>query len=533
MRKQMPVRSIYKRAIACLAFAIGLAVPVLAHSETTLRVVMQSDLKILDPIWTTAYIVRNYGYMVYDTLFAMDANGDIKPQMVDSYSVSADNLTWTFTLRDGLLFHDGAPVTSDDCIASIKRWGAKDAVGQALMTFIKDMKATDAKTFTISLNASTGLMLQGLGKPSSNPAFIMPKRVAETPPSEQIRDYVGSGPFVFRSDEWKPGVKAIFVKFDKYKPRPEPVSGMAGGKVVKLDRVEWIVMSDQQTAVNALKAGEIDFMEQPQIDLLPEIAKSPDIKLVDGNPLGFQFAFRFNTLHKPFDNPKIRQALLYAFNQEDFMKATVGDSSYYKACKALFICGTPFASDEGMTDKLESNFKKARQLLKEAEYDGAPVVLLQSTDLAVLTNLAPVAKSLMEKIGMKVDMQSMDWQTVVARRTKKDAPDKGGWNAMLTSWVAADVLNPVGSAFVNASCDKAPFGWPCDPELEKLRSAFAHESDPVKQKAIAEAVQVRETEYPTYINVGQYYLPFAMRKNITGVISAPVTVFWNVEKTGG
>jgi peptide/nickel transport system substrate-binding protein len=213
-------RSAHRYAIACLAFLVGLAASAVANAETTLRAVMQSDLKILDPIWTTAYIVRNYGYMVYDTLFAMDANGDIKPQMVDTYSVSADNLTWTFTLRDGLLFHDGAPVTSEDCVASIKRWGARDTVGQTLMTFVKEMKGANDRTFTISLNAPTGLMLQGLGKPSSNPAFIMPKRVAETPPNEQIKEYIGSGPFVFKTEEWKPGVKAVFVKFDKYKPRP-------------------------------------------------------------------------------------------------------------------------------------------------------------------------------------------------------------------------------------------------------------------------------------------------------------------------
>jgi peptide/nickel transport system substrate-binding protein len=520
-------------ATAALAFALGLAAPNFAEADTTLRAVMQSDLKILDPIWTTAYIVRNYGYMVYDTLFAMDAEGQIKPQMVDTYSVSADNLTWTFTLRDGLLFHDGTAVTSDDCIASIKRWGARDAMGQALMSFVKEMNIVDAKTFTITLNAPTGLMLPALGKPSSNPAFIMPKRVAETPPNQQIKETIGSGPFIFKADEWKPGVKAVFVKFDKYKPRPEPASGMAGGKVVKLDRVEWIVMNDQQTAVNALKAGEIDFMEQPQIDLLPELTKSPDVKLFNGNVLGNQFALRFNTIQPPFDNPKIREALWYAFNQEDFLQAAIGDPHYYMTCKALFVCGTTFATEVGMTDKLESNFKKARELLKEAGYDGAPVVLLQSTDLGVLTNLAPVAKSLMEKAGLKVDMQSMDWQTVVARRTRKDPPDKGGWSAMMTSWVAADILNPVSSAFINASCEKAPFGWPCDAQLEKLRSDFAHESDPVKQKAIAEAVQSREVDYPTYINLGQWSQPFAMRKNIEGVLVAPVTIFWNVDKAGG
>jgi peptide/nickel transport system substrate-binding protein len=516
-----------------LSFTLGPLSATSAQAETTLRAVMQTDLKILDPIWTTAYIVRNYGYMVYDTLLAMDADGQIKPQMLESYSVSDDKLTWTFTLRDGLLFHDGAPVTSDDCIASIKRWGAKDAMGQALMSFVKDMNVVDAKSFTITLSQPTGLVLPALGKPSSNPAFIMPKRVAETPPGQQIKETIGSGPFVFKADEWRPGVKAVFVKFDKYKPRPEPASGLAGGKVVKLDRVEWIVMNDQQTAVNALKAGEVDFMETPQIDLLPELEKSPDVKLLNGNVLGNQFAFRFNTTQPPFDNAKVRAALWYAFNQEDFLQAAIGDPHYYAPCKAMFVCGTAFASEAGMTDKLESNFKKARELLKDAGYDGTPVVLLQSTDLGVLTNLAPVAKSLMEKAGMKVDMQSMDWQTVVARRTRRDPPDKGGWNAMLTSWAAADILNPVSSAFVNAACDKAPFGWPCDEQLTKLRADFARETDPAKQKAIVEALQTRETEYPTYIHLGQWSQPFAMRKTIEGVLVSPVTVFWNVSKSGG
>ena len=516
-----------------LTFALGAAAPVVAQAETVLHVVMQSDLKILDPIWTTAYIVRNYGYMVYDTLFAMDANGQIQPQMAEKYTVSDDKLTWTFTLRDGLLFHDGSAVTSDDCIASIKRWGAKDAMGQALMSFVKDMTPVDAKTFTITLKEPTGLMLQALGKPSSNPAFIMPKRVAETPPNTQIKETIGSGPFMFKADEWKPGVKEVFVKFDKYKPRAEPASGLAGGKVVKVDRVEWIVMNDAQTAVNALKAGEVDFLETPQLDLLPELQKDPNVKIFNGNVLGNQFAFRFNTIQPPFDNPKVRVAALYAFNQEDFLDAAIGNADYYKPCKAIFVCGTPFATDAGMTDKLDSNFKKARELLKDAGYDDKPVVLLQSTDLGVLTNLAPVAKSLLEKAGFKVDMQSMDWQTVVARRTRKDAPDKGGWSAMLTSWVAADILNPVSSAFTNASCDKAPFGWPCDAELEKLRHNFARESDSVKQKAIAVAVQEREAVFPTYIDLGQWSQPFAMRKTIDGVLTAPATVFWNVSKGGG
>jgi len=196
----------------------------------------------------------------------------------------------------------------------------------------------------------------------------------------------------------------------------------------------------------------------------------------------------------------------------------------------MFICGTPLETTKGMDGLLESNFVKARALLQEGGYDGTPIVLMQSTDLGVLTNLAPVAKSLMERAGFKVDMVSMDWQSVVARRAKKDPPTQGGWHAFLTSWVSADVLNPVMTAFLNSSCDKALFGWPCDAEMEQLRDQFARETDPAKQKAIAEAVQLRWAQNPPHVFLGQWYQPAAVRKNVEGMVVAPVTVFWNITK---
>jgi peptide/nickel transport system substrate-binding protein len=514
-------------ALAALAAVIGQALP--ADAQKTLRVVMHSDLKILDPIWTTAYIVRNHGYMVYDTLFATDEKGEIKPQMADTYKVSDDGLTHTITLRDGLLWHDNTPVTAEDCIASIRRWGAKDGMGQKLMSFVDTMTATDAKTITIKLKEKTGLVLSALGKPSSNVPFMMPKRVAETDPNKQIEEFIGSGPFVFKRDEWKPGDKTVYVKNTAYKPRSEPASGLAGGKVVNVDRVEWRAIADTQQAVNALFAGEIDLIEAPNHDLLPLIEKNKDVKLFAWNPLGNQYTFRPNHLAPPFDNPKVRQALWYAFNQKDFLDAVIGDPKYYKECKAYFICGTAFESAKGMDGLLESNFAKSQALLKEANYDGTPIVLMHSTDLQVLTNLAPVAKQLLEKGGFKVDMQSMDWQTLVARRTKKDAPSAGGWHAFLTSWVAADILNPVSAAYFNSACERALFGWPCDPEMEKLRDQFARETDPAKQKAIAEAVQVRGTQMTSHIPLGQWYLSGAHRNNVSGWLVSPAPVFWNIK----
>jgi peptide/nickel transport system substrate-binding protein len=516
--------------MAAASVAVLGAIP--AAAQTTIKAVMHSDVKILDPIWTTAYIQRNFGYMVWDTLFAMDEKFEVKPQMVDKYDVSADKLTWTFTLRDGLQWSNDTPVTSEDCIASIKRWAAKDSMGQKLLGSVAGFDVVDAKTFKMKMKEPYGLVLQSLGKPSSNVPFMMPKKTAETDPNTQIKveDVIGSGPFIFVANEWKPGEKVVYVKNPNYKPRSEPASGLAGGKVVKVDRVEWIWIPDPQTQIAAIQNGEIDMIEAPSHDLLPLLAKDKAIKLVDWNPLGNQYTFRFNQLFKPFDNPKIRHAVFVAFGQEEFLKATIGDPKYFKVCKAPFPCGTPLASEDGMKDVLNQNAAKAKELLKEAGYDGTPVVLMQSTDLPVLTNLAAVAKAQMEAAGLKVDMQSMDWQTLVGRRTKKDPPDKGGWNAFLTSWVAADILNPVMMGFMNSACDKAMFGWPCDEAIEKMRDAFAKESDPAKQKQIAIELQKYWVEHPTHINLGQWYQPVAQRTVLDGMMVAPVPVFWNLSK---
>jgi len=513
-----------------LALAAGLATA--ASAQTTLRVVNHSDLKVIDPIWTTAYIVRNHGYMIYDTLFALDSKLQIQPQMVDTWSVGDDKITYTFKLRDGLEWHDGQPVTSADVIPSIKRWAARDALGQLVMNIIQDMAAVDARTFRIVLKEPSTLLMMGLSKPSGLAPFIMPKRVAETDPFTQIADTTGSGPFIFKKDEWKPGDHTVYVKNPKYRPRAEPPSGLAGGKVAKVDRVEWLAISDQQTAINALVNGEIDMIETPQHDLYPLLIKDPNIELVTTNPLGLQYVFRYNVLHKPFDNPKVRQALFYAFNQQDFLTGVIGDAKYYKTCKAMFMCDTPFASTRGWDDKLESNMEKAKALLKEGGYDGTPVVLLGTTDLYVLNNLAPIAKSLMERAGMKVDMQQMDWSTLVSRRAKKDPPAQGGWSALLTATASVDIVNPLTNAFVNASCDGAWFGWACDPRLVELRAQFARSNDPAKQREIAEAIQLRVTEYPTHVFLGQWYQPIARRKTVSGNIESAVTVFWNVEKNG-
>jgi peptide/nickel transport system substrate-binding protein len=516
------------RVLAAALAAMLVTLP--AQAQTVLRAAMHSDLKIIDPIWTTALISSHHGYMVYDTLFARDANLEVKPQMVERWEVSDDRLTWTFILREGLEWHDGTPVTAEDCIASIRRWGARDSMGQKLVATIADMHPTDQRTFRMKLKEPYGLVLQALAKSGSNVPFMMPKRIAATDPNTQIQDATGSGPFIFVKDQWKAGEKAVYARNPKYKPRNEPASGLAGGKVAKVDRVEWIWIPETQTQINALINGEIDLVEIVAPDLLPLLAENPNVTLAVVNRAGRQYAMRFNTLHKPFDNPKIRAVALVALSQQEFLDANVGDAKWYRLCKSLFPCGSPLESTKGWDDKLTGNVAQARKMLQDAGYDGTPVVFLHQTDTSGHNNLATVGKAQLERAGFKVDLQAMDWQTLVSRRAKKEPLAQGGWSAFFTSWSATDVLDPAVAAFLNASCEKATFGWPCDEGLEKLRDQFARESDPAKQKAIAEQVQLYVLDFPTHVPLGQFTTPTAHRKSLTGLLTSPAIALWNIEK---
>lgn len=521
-----------RTAVALLAILVlvGLA-PAPAHPETVLKVVLHSALRVLDPILTTAYITRNHGYMIYDTLFAIDENFQVKPQMVKEWTVSPDKLTYTFRLRDGLKWHDGSPVTAEDCVASIKRWGERDSMGQKLMDYTKELTAVDPKTIRLVLKTAYGLVLDSLGKPSSNVPFMMPKRVAETPSSKAVSEYIGSGPFRFVQAEFQPGVKAVYVKNKDYVPRADRPSWASGGKVVKLDRVEWIAMPDHQTAVNALVNGEIDFMESPPHDLYPILQSAAGVKMHVINKLGLQGMLRFNHLQPPFNNPKIRLAVAYAINQEDYMKAWISDPKYRRTCFAMFVCNTPLATDAGSDGLLRGNLDRAKQLLKEAGYDGTTVVLMHPTDVYTINTYPVVTAQQLRKLGMNVEVQAMDWQTLVGRRAKQEPPAQGGWNMFHTNWVAQDVMNPIVNAGVNSRGPKGGwFGWPEDPQIEDLRDQFSREGDPAKQKKLAADIQKRAYEVGAYLPLGEYTGAAAYRDSLTNVLDGPAPFFWNIEK---
>jgi len=515
-----------------LAAAGLLATGTAMAQEKVLRVVPHSNLAILDPIWTTAYMSRNHGYMIYDTLFGTDEKGQIKPQMVESWNVSPDNRLWTFKLRKGLEFHDGKPVTGDDVIASLTRWGKRDAMGSALFQFVQRMDTPAPDTFRIFLGEACGFVLEALGKPSSNVPFIMPKRVADTDPFKQIEEHIGSGPFVFKRDEFKPGDKAVYVKNAKYVPRSEPPSGTTGGKNVYVDRVEWnLALRDAQAQVNALKKGEVDILEALGFDFFEQVSKDTDLQVPKWANVGLQYMARFNHLHKPFDNPKVRQAVMAAFAQEPFLRAQVGVKELYRTCYSMFYCGTPYGTTAGSDIQAKSNMKKAQDLLKASGYDGTPIVLMKPTDLASIQKLPDVAAQLLRQAGFKVDLQAMDWQTLVGRRAKKDAPTAGGWHMFLTAWQAHDIWSPIANPTMDTRGEKSGwFGWASDDKLIELRNQFMRATDEATKKKLADQVHARAFEVATHVALGEYSQPVAARKNISGFFVHNGNIYWNLRK---
>ncbi|QOZ08779.1 ABC transporter substrate-binding protein [Bradyrhizobium sp. CCBAU 51765] len=521
-----------KLALSVVALSTALASPVLAAGKT-ITAVMHSDLRIIDPIFTTAYITRDHGYMVYDTLVAPDSSFKIQPQMAD-WKISDDKLTYTFTLRDGLKWHDGAPVTAEDCVASLKRWAAVDGMGQKLMDFTASIEATDAKTITLKLKEPYGLVLDSIGKPSSRVAFMMPKRLAETPPDKQIPEQIGSGPFKFVASEFQPGVKAVYVKNTDYVPRKEPASWTSGGKVVKVDRVEWITMPDSQTAVNALQSGDIDFMENLPFDMLPVLESNKELTIEVSNKFGFQTLGRMNFLHPPFDNVKVRRAAFLAMNQKDVLDALVGNAKYQKICGAFFVCDTPLETDVGAETLIKGNgMAAAKKALAESGYDGTPIVIMAPGDVTTLKAQPIVAAQLLREAGFKVDLQATDWQTVVSRRASQKPPKEGGWNMFFTNWVAADVANPIANLSIGGQGKKGGwFGWAEDPKIEQLKDAFVRAPSLDEQKKIAAEIQKEAYDQVIYIPLGQYLLPSGWRKSLTGVLDGPATpLFWNISKS--
>ena len=507
--------------------AVAVALVASSACTNTLRVASHARLSTIDPIWTTGYVTRSHGYLVYDTLFAMDEYLQPKPQMVETWTVSDDGKVWTFRLRDGLKWHDGTMVTAEDCVASLRRWSKRDGMGQQLFRDVVDLSPVDDKSFTMTLREPNGQVLESLGKLSANVPFMMPKRIAETDPMLPISDATGSGPFIFKRDEWQQD-KAVYVRNPDYKPRSEPQSLAAGGKVADVDRLEWLYFPKQVDAVQSLLDGKIDYVESVSTKLIPMLEGRQDITVASTDPIGNLAMARFNHSQPPFNNVEIRRAVLMAMRQEDYMAAALGDQRYWRTCYSVFPCGTTFSNSASSEIMARGDLEAARKALQNAGYDGTPVVLLNPVDAPVMAAFTQVTADLLRELGMNVQVEDLDWASLLQRRNNRGPVSEGGWSMFHTWWIAADVADPLSIAF-SGDPDNGWYGWTKDQRLEELRTAFATASSPEEKQQIAAKVQERLLDIAAFGILGQFQEPVAFRTNLTGITS-PMQFYWGVSR---
>jgi len=425
----------------------------------TLRFVPQANLTLLDPIFTTALVTINHGWAIYDTLFGANIKQEIKPQMADGYTVSDDGRTYLIKLREGLKFHNGEPVRAQDCVPSLTRWAMRETLGQTVWKFVDACSALDDRTIKVTLRQPLPIFIEAIGKGGASVPFIMPEHLAKTDPFKQVTETIGSGPFRFVKDEFVPGSLVAYAKNADYVPRQEPAEWTAGGKTVHFDRVEWRVIPDSATAAAALQAGEVDWYEQVQADLVPLLRRNPEVTIGSANPTGFNGILRFNHLHPPFNNIAVRRAVLLAVNQADYMAAITGnDTGAFNACKAVLPCGTAYGREIG-TAAMPGDLAKARAALAASGYNGEKVVIVSPIDFVTIGPMGDVTYDLLKKLGMNVELVSTDWGTLTQRRASREPVEKGGWSIVHT-WAPSVIIgDPVQQFFARGLGASGWFGW--------------------------------------------------------------------------
>ena len=522
-----------RRTMLAATAAAAMGTPAIAQPVRVLRFIPQADLSTLDPHWNTAYVTRNHGYMVFDTLYGLDSGFRATPQMVAGHVVEDGGLRWVLTLREGLVWHDGVPVLARDCVASIKRWGSRDVFGQALLAATDEVLAEGDRRIVFRLKRMFPLLPDALAKSGVFMPAMMPERLAKTDAMTQVTEMVGSGPFRFKADERVPGARAVYERFAGYVPGPGVADRTSGGKVVYLDRVEWTTVPDPATAAAALQRGETDWWDFASADLLPLLRRNSGIKTEVQDPAGAMAVMRMNHLQPPFDNPAIRRAVLGAVVQADFLTSFMGDDrSLWRDGAGVFTPGTPLANDAGMGVLTGArDMERSRKAIVDAGYKGEKVALIVPTDFPNLKAMSDVGADLFKRLGLNVDYVATDWGTLLTRRGKKDPVDQGGWSAFFTFSAGVDNATPAGNQLLRTNGANAWFGWPSDAGIEALRDAWFGAPDLAAQQGLAARLQERAFEVVPYVPLGQYFQATAYRTRLRDVLTG-FSIFWNVKKEG-
>jgi peptide/nickel transport system substrate-binding protein len=522
-----------RRTLAALA--AGAALPVKAQeSDRPLKLVVNVGLQSLDPIAGGSYVTRNFAYMVFDTLVAIDSTGAYKPQMLEGWQTSSDRLTWTFTLRPGLEFHDGSPVLAEDAVASVHRWSMRDAIGKRLAAATKAMRTVDNSTFVIELLRPFSDMIEALGKPSVFVPFIMPARLAATPPTTNVSEVMGSGPFLFNAKEWVPGERATFQRNPRYRPRLEPADGLAGGKVARVERAEIITMTDIGLRAAAIQRGEVDYLEYAPFDYISTFATDPNVVLARaGGRALIMGTMLMNHAQPPFDNVLVRRAVQETMDRTEILAALgLPADAVQPECTSLFMCGTTYSAEATSETVRRPSMDRAKALLHEAGYTNQRVVVLLPSDSALIYPIGLVMIDRMKQAGFNIDVQTSDWSSIATRLPRKGPLDQGGWSMVPEIYLGFDMAEPIGNPGIGYNCSgEAMHGAYCSAEMNPLIEEFETEPDLGKRQDIAARLQALCYENVNFPIAGQFRAPAVWRRELKGVIDFGIPILWNIQRT--
>lgn len=516
------------KTVGCaVALAVAFLATGAAARAATVEAVLEADVAVLDPHYTTAYPTRTFGYMVFDTLFGTDGAGQPKPQMVASWTVSEDRLRWTFTLRDGLLWHDGRTVTAADCVASLRRWASRNAMGGRLMAVTASLETLDAKSFVLILREPYGLVLETLATTSAPGPFMLPERLASRPGNERLSEVVGSGPFVFEPAGYVPGNRMKLLRNQAYSPRKEAADFLAGGKHVHLDAVEIKVIPDGATAVAALQSGEVDYLQYPPFDLIPVLEKNRDIRVQKYSGMHmFSGQYRINLLAKPFDDPAIRRVLQHLVDQREVLTGLGLEPDYIQTCYAFFTCGSPYESRAGTEGFGEVSVEAAAKALRATAYRNEPVTVVYAADLDGARISTEILADRMRRAGFNVDLRPMDLASQIALRSRHD-----GWTLYGAQASNMDLASPLTNSMIAGNCmDSGGSGYACFPALTSLLDRFGKSASADERRNITADIQKVVYDQGMIVPWGQFSQPSAMRTRLRDVVPSSIPIFWEMRK---
>ena len=530
----MSVKSLLpRRALLAGVATAGLVRPARAQARDPkeLRFITAVGLTVLDPIWTASLVTLNHAYGVYDTLYGIAQDLSPRPQMVAGHTVSDDGRTWQFKLREGLWFHDGTPVLARDAVASMQRWWKRDSFGQLLAETADTLDAPDDRTIRLTLKRPFPHLLVALSRVGALTCFVMPERHALTDPYTQVKEMIGSGPYRFLADEFNAGNRAAYARFNRYVPRAEPAERTAGGKIAHFERITWYTIPDAATAANAMKTGEMDWWELVPADLQDMMGKAKSVVVQPKDPHNWYGIARFNHLQAPFNNKKLRRAVLAAVHQEDYMRAAFGeDPSIWRTCKAMMPCGVTDVVENGQADMPGLSIEAARKAVAESGYNGERTVVMAPMDYPQLGAFGQVSADLLKRIGMNVDFQPMDWGTMIARSANREAVEKGGWSLFHTSGSRPSMLNPALNMYIRGQGAKGWTGWYENPQVEALAQEWLNSADDRAQRGIFDRLQRVLFEDPPLLPLGQYGVSTVRRADISGILDGSGSYPWNVRR---